>query len=245
MAQVETQPKGEGLPKKEPPLPIDDRIHTLEEQRVEVVPEEAKEPEIDWKAKAEEERKAREKAEAKAKDLSARLTRTQQESAELYRFHKETLPKINKTFVEQWEESPERAIETKVEERTTNTERELRAVKAQQAILLVKGRHADFDAVAPRMAELANDPEYSALSWTEKGLEALYRMVKAEDLETKTKKLEEEVETGRTKSRAFSEESSAKTQAPAQKVKLTPAQLKVCEGLGVSPEEYIRRLQNG
>jgi hypothetical protein len=188
----------------------------------------------------EEERNKREQLEERTRDLGARLTRSQQESAEFLRFHKATLPRINKSFAERWEEDPEAAVKEAVSGDSNKNTMEVARMKARQAELDLLIREPELTKYQSRVKDdLGN--KYWEMTQTESGIEALYRMAEAEDLRSQVKKAKANGKAEAEKERAFTEGGS--TPKTPQKRKLNSAQMKIAEELDISPDEYLKQLE--
>lgn len=203
-------------------------------------------PQEDLQTQLETERKARETAEEKIRDLSSRLTRTQQENAELYRYHKQTLPKINETvaksFNETWAESPEGAVEEKVVSKVKPLEEDMVQIKAKLALANARAKLKDFDEHFEDIVMLGSKPHLAPLTWTEEGLESIYQMAKAKKLEEELRKAKENGAKETEKSRTFTEGSTPSGVSQKPKVKLTPQQMNVVRNLGITAEQYAAQM---
>lgn len=221
----ETEPKGNGAQEPET-NPFEERLKALE-------------------AQVTQERKAREDVETKYKDVSSKLTRTQQESAEMTRFLKANLPEINKKkFNEEWEESPEKAVRNTAVEELAPIKTELeqvkwRAIKAEAEAHLsrIVASKPQWMKYEQRVRELGN--EYPDFTTSHEGIQRLFKIAISDDPETErraevardTQKAETE------KERAVMESSSAKTQ-PRKTRTLSSDELRVAGMLKMKPEDY-------
>lgn len=194
------------------------------------------------------------KSEATAKDLSVRLTKAQQEMAELYRFHKATLPKINKSFAEDWDDNPEEAVVKRVqnkmepiEKKTQEIGTEIGKLKAKVAFQSVLAKHPGWAKYADRAIELGNEEEYWELTWKgEKGIMALFRLAGADEKQVEKEEGRQEGETQvKVTEKVYSEDSSAKTVSGNGKVKLNPDEMLIAKKLGIKPEDYFKHKQMG
>lgn len=193
------------------------------------------------------------KYESTAKDLSVRLTKTQQEMAELYRFHKATLPKINKSFAEDWDESPEGAVEKRVESKVRPMEQkyeeigtEVGRLKAQTALNNLLIRYPHWSEYVDKVRELGEEEAYASLTWQgEKGIKALFKIAGAsENGKPKEEKIDSDTEIKVTE-KTYSEGSSGKGKESNGKIKLNPDELLIARKLGVKPEDYYKYKHEG
>lgn len=184
----------------------------------------------------------------KNKELSVLLTKNQQELAELYRFHKATLPKINKSFAEDWDESPEQAVEKRVERQVKPIEQkydeigtEVGRLKAQTALQSLLIRYPHWNEYVDKVRELGEEEAYASLTWQgEKGIKALFKIAgAAEGKAPKEEKVDSETEVKVTE-RTYTEGSSAKGKESNGKIKLNPDELLIARKLGVKPEDYYK-----
>lgn len=206
-------------------------------------PEQAEEPKVDpfeeLKKELEAERKARMSLEGDLKDVKGRLTREQQIRAEFERYHTETLPKINKKFEEQWEESPQTAVDVRVADKTQPLARNVENLQAEMAYYSILAETPSYSQYKGRVLELANEHPY--LTKDRKGIEQLFKLARSEQLEEQLQKVQTQMKTDQDKSRATTEDSSPR---PAQtpKVNLTSAQRYVADKLGVKYEDYVKHM---
>ena len=176
----------------------------------------------------------------KYRDLSKRLTQTQQEKAELYRYHTATLPKINKTFNERWEDSPQEAVTDVVKEHVDPTARELAHIRAKQAETDLLIRNPEYKDLRDQVMDLGD--RHQGLTSTPEGIEALYKMAEADKLRDEVKKLRSNGEADSQKERAFTESSSPKPPPQKRARKLSSAERVVSQNLGISEEEYMKQI---
>lgn len=195
----------------------------------------------EYEVKFAEIQKQNEELQERYKDLSRRLTREQQEKAELYRFHKSTLPQINKSFTERWEENPEAAVEEFVERKT-------KPVAERQIAADARAAETDFLVRNPEMAKYRNKvldlgDTHPSLTTNYQGIEALYRMAEAESLKSEYEKLKSNGKAEAEKERAFTEGSSSKSPPTKEKRKLTAQERMVAQNLGIGEDVYIQQLE--
>ena len=194
-----------------------------------------------------EQSKALEQERAKAKDLGARLTRSQQVQAEMERFHATTLPEINKKFEERWADNPAEAVReevTRVAKPVTDSNARTNAELWKTQVMVANPALAKYES---RVIELSlEDQGLAALTYTKKGIEKLFSMARAEDLEKEIEELKTK-SNGQApqvnKDRTFTESSAPRNlnSAPAR-AKLTPAQMEVARKLRITPENYSKRI---
>lgn len=179
------------------------------------------------------------KTETQAKELGSKLTRAQQENAELVRFHKATLPKINKTFEERWEDSPETAVHQEIEQRITPVVDQNTKLSAELALTRIIAKNPSWGEYEDRVRELGEEfPEITYKG--ERGIMRLFQMVHAERLEMKKKPNGEDMD----KTKALTESASAKVSSESPtKVKLNSDQLLIARKLGIKPEDYAKHLK--
>ena len=194
-----------------------------------------------------EERQNREQAEERYKDVSGRLTRTQQESAEMTKFLKSVLPEINgkKNFQETWDDSPEDAVRDTASREVAPLADEISDLRLEQmrstaqmhnAMLL--GEHPEWKKYENKVVALGDD--YPKHTMTRDGLQKLYKMAQAEDPDT-LKRLEEIESNGRAemqKSRAYTE-SSGNNPPPSNDKTPSSDERRVAKLLGIKPEDYM------
>jgi hypothetical protein len=224
------------LPLTEEPKPEQEEATTEEEQ--------AQEPEVsvaEIQSQLKNMQGELEESNKKYKDLSGQLTRVQQEKAELYRFHRSTLPKINKSFAEQWEENPETAVNTAVQDQVVPTQQELMRLKAKQAETHVLVTNPEWGKYRETVVSLGD--QYPQLTTTEEGIQALYEMAEARELKSENKRLRSNGEAEVQKRQAYTEESSTRPPAKKQKKKLTASQRLVAQNLGIPEEQYVKQLE--
>jgi len=195
----------------------------------------------DVKKRLESVEREKEQAEERAKDLGARLTREQQEKAELYRYHRETIPKINKTFAERWEESPEGAVASQVEDRVTPVTQSLDQLKAQTFLNNVLIKNPSWSKYEDKARNLGND--FPQLTYTQEGVQKLFKMARLEDVEKEIEDKNSNMKAEAQKGRAYTEGSSPREKAKV-KTKLSPAQRQVAVELGLTEDEYVSELES-
>jgi hypothetical protein len=123
------------------------------------------------------------------KKLNKHLTEAQQDAAQAQTFLKNVIPRLNKleerkapqrkNFVEAWEEDPEGAVLSRVEDRVGMVRDEIapvseeqRLMKHKMALLSLRQRYQDFSELEGRIAEISKtDPLSAQWSWTEEGLD--------------------------------------------------------------------------
>lgn len=175
------------------------------------------------------------------KDLSRRLTQAQQENAELYRYHKATLPKINQSFADKWEQSPEGAVETVFETKVAPVSNKVAQIEARQwetQYLVENPNMAQFKA---RVLELGDEHPY--LTSYQKGISKLYEMAEAEVLKAEYKKLKANQQAEEEKERSYTEGSSSKLPPQKQPLKLDHVQRTIAQNLGIKEEDYIKQMR--
>ena len=178
------------------------------------------------------------KAETQAKDLGAKLTRAQQENADMLRFHKATLPKINKTFEEKWEENPERAVVSEVEQRVAPMNDQNVKIQAELALTRIIVKNPAWAKYEEKVREISN--EFPELTYKgEKGILQLFNMARMEDLEKKTNGKEEEMD----KTKAITEAPSAKAAPSSEPAKLNTDQMFIARKFGIKPEDYVKQMK--
>src|SRR3990167_49201 len=206
-----------------------------ETQKVETAPED---PALEFKTQLDSEKKARGDLEVKIKDLGARLTRTQQEHAELLRFHKATLPKINKSFEERWDESPEQTLENTVAQKVNPMVEQMRFLSAKTAMTNIIAKNPEWRKYEDRVIELGDQQDNWSLTDNESGLTKLFKLAKYEEMETEYAKMKSGIETENQKSRAVFEAGTPKNGSGA-KPKISDTELKIARSLGLTPEDYL------
>lgn len=207
------------------------------DKSVEAKPEVKPDPVEEIRAELEKERQERQK-------LGRMLTQTQQDYAESTKFLKTVLPKLNKleekhsekTFVDEWEESPEQAIEARAEKKVQPLAETTRRMQHELALIKLRQKYPDFMDLETKIAELSNEDDLSASwSWTEKGLEKLYKIAKAEKNEVESKTKERDTE----KTRAFTESSEGSAPAPAEAPKpLSASERRMMKALGLDEKTF-------
>jgi hypothetical protein len=212
------------------PLEVNEKVEEQEDNSLE-----------DLQAQLAEERKFRAEAEAKSKDLASRLTKEQQEKAELYKFHRATLPRLNqaveKSFAEAWEDSPERAVEHKVETKVVPMQSDVAALRAQVALNTVITKHPDWTKYEDRAVQLGD--EFPQLTYTQQGIEKLFSMARSEDLEEEIKRLKSNGQAEAEKTRAFTESSTSREPKKSKKA-ASPWEKQVAEQLGIPVDDYVK-----
>lgn len=223
------------------------------EEKAEEAQEEATEEEVSEETQAEEkdpveelrlqlqaERENREKVESKVKDLSSRLTREQQVRAELERYHTKTLPEINKKFEDLWEESPEKAVDTRVNDKVTPVSQEVARLRAENAFTQLLVENPQWAQYKDRVIELGSEkPDWT---YEKKDIEKLFHLAERDDLKEKVERMESRKEIERQKGKAYTESSSPKEIAK-PKPKLSAAQMQIVDKLGITPEQYLERMK--
>jgi hypothetical protein len=212
-----------------------------EEEGLEEVVEEEGPTLEDIQKKLEEVEREKDQAEEKAKDLGARLTREQQEKAELYRYHRETLPKINKTFAEKWEESPEGAVTSQVEDKVKPVSQSLDQLKAQtflNNVLIKNPKWAKYEAKAVALGD-----DFPQLTYSQEGVQKLFKMARIEDVEKEVEEQRSNMKAEVQKGRAYTEGSTPREKAK-QKTKLSPSQRTVAKELGLTDDEYAKGMES-
>jgi hypothetical protein len=180
------------------------------------------------------------KTENQAKELGSKLTKAQQENAELVRFHKATLPKINKSFEDRWEESPETAVHQEIETRMAPVADQATKLSAELALTRIIAKNPSWGEYEDRVRELGEEfPEITYKG--ERGIMRLFQMVHAEKMDAKAKpKNGEDMD----KTKAITEEPSAKaSEQTTGKTRLNSDQLLICRKLGIKPEEYAKHMK--
>lgn len=217
-----------------------EELQPASEEKVEEAPTPPAEEEVQanngWEQKLNEQR---DQYEAKLKDLSARLTRTQQESAELLRFHKSSLPKINKSFEERWEMSPERAVKEEVETGVQPISSELAALRAETAMTKILAANPEWRKYEEQVRTLGYDHPH--MTYSEIGIRRLFDMARSDDMEKELQKVRGNARAEQEKTRAFTEGGSPK-EKPSQKPRLSAAQRRVAEQLGISEDDYLKQM---
>lgn len=176
------------------------------------------------------------------KDLSRRLTQTQQENAELYRYHKATLPKINQSFAERWEQSPEHAVDSVIETKVQPVNVKLAQMEARQWETEYLVDHPDMTKFRTRVLELGD--EHPHLTSYKSGITKLYEMAEAETLREELKKLKSNGRAEAEKERAFTESGSPKLPSNSRQIRrLDAIQRRVAQELGIKEDEYVKRLE--
>ena len=196
------------------------------------------------------EKKAREETEVRLKELSAKLTQTQQENGEWLRFFKkkELKPaaKQEKEFEDKWLENPKETLQEEVKNKVDPVQVEIMKLKVQQDFQQILVEKPELLKYRERVIALSQEPENMEDSWKGRaGLLKLFKLAKAEDLEKELEKVKIDGSTEREKERAFAEEGSSRFSGSKGNKKLSPQQLKVAQGLGVAPEEYSKMMDEG
>lgn len=178
-------------------------------------------------------------AKNQSRDLGSKLTKVQQDNAELIRFHKATLPKINKTFEEQWEADPQRAVVTEVEQRTQPVVDQTTRLSAELALVKIITKNPAWASYEDKVREKAQ--RYPEMTYRgEDGIMELFKMVHADHQEMVKKPNGDDVD----KSKAITEQPSGRApQKTENVVRLNPDQARVAKMLGVKPEDYAKRLK--
>lgn len=191
------------------------------------------------------------------KKLQKIATEAQQDAAQAQTFLKNVLPRLNKLeetrkpkkFVEDWEEDPERAVVSRMEDRVATMRDEIapvteeqRRLKHKMALLSLRSKFHDFAELEGRIAEISNsDPISAQWSWTEEGLEKLYRVAREEKLS----KLVEEKTVDREKDRAFTESSTGDNGAQKSKKSISPQERRLMKQLGLTEKQYLENYLEG
>lgn len=193
------------------------------------------------------------------KRLQKIATEAQQDASQATTFLKTILPRINaleerkkspkRNFVSDWEQDPEDAVISRVEDRVAMVRDEIAPVSDKQrrmehkmARIALVQKHPDFLEMESRIAELSNSrPDYAQLSWSEEGLETLYRLAREEKLT----KLVEEKNVEEKKERAFTEESSGDNGASKAKKSISPQERRLIKQLGLTEKEYLDNYLEG
>jgi hypothetical protein len=192
------------------------------------------------------------------KKLQKIATEAQQDAAQAQTFLKNVLPRLNRLeetrkpvrkFVEDWEEDPERAVVSRMEDRVATMRDEIapvteeqRRMKHKMALLSLRQKHQDFSELEERIAEISNsDPISAQWSWTEEGLEKLYRVAREEKLS----KLVEEKTVDREKDRAFTESSTGDNGAQKAKKSISPQERRLMKQLGLTEKQYLENYMEG
>jgi hypothetical protein len=190
----------------------------------------------------EEEKRARLSLEDKNKDLSVRLTKEQQVRAEFERFHTATLPKLNqaiKSFDEQWTEAPEMAVENKIQAKVAPLDIEMAKTRAQNWFTQIMIKNPAYSKYESRVIELGEI--YPANTHSRDGIEGLFRMARAEDLEKENESLKTTRQAEKEKDRTFTESSEARnTNINTPRPRLDAAQQEVADKLGIKHDDYLK-----
>jgi hypothetical protein len=151
--------------------------------------------------------------------LSKKLTEAQQDASEAARFVKSVLPRLNRLeeaqkaaprdFVKEWDASPETAISSRVDDKINPVLSQQQMQEHKLARLSLIAKHPDFLELEPRIAEISQkDQQTARWSYTEEGLENLYKIAKGEKLEKFVEEQEKKKESEKEKERAFAESST-------------------------------------
>lgn len=174
------------------------------------------------------------------KKLSGMLTRTQQDHAELLRFHKATLPKVNESFEERWDKSPSGAVKQEVTSEIEPLKDEMVRIRAYQWLDEIS-RDEKYRPYREKVVELAEtQPEYAQMSYTKEGIRSLYRIAREQDLDAEVQKLKSNGRADMDKERSFTESSTPRTPA-AKKTHATANEVSVANQLGISVEDYLKQ----
>jgi hypothetical protein len=211
----------------------------------EEVPVEAAVEENEFKKQLEEEKKARQEAEAKYKNTSSLLTKTQQDYSELLRFQKAIIPKINKTFDEEWSQDPQAAVQTQVNtvkeeiQNTANkTQQELAYLKAMQWMNQVVAENPEKAKLMGKVREIGSSHLYGQLTFSEEGIRELFDIAEVKEFkENGARPVQMEKKSTYTEGSAPVAKGNGQG---AQKIRLTPTQRRVASQMGLSDEQYLK-----
>jgi hypothetical protein len=198
------------------------------------------------RSELETEKKTRMAAEAKTKDLGSRLTRAQQLAAEYQNFHTETLPAVNrmakKSFVDQWDEAPEVAVHQKVQEQVDPINFKIAQANAAAWMAQILAANPKWAIYEDRVIDLGE--EFKPLTYSRDGIKKLFQMARSEDTEKELENLRSSNKVNEEKSRTVTESPNASgaTRSESTQVRLTPIQRRVAENLGLTPEQYAKRI---
>lgn len=191
-----------------------------------------------------------EEVKTRNKELGSKLTKEQQVRAELERFHTATLPELNKRlkpFDERWNDSPEAAVASEVQSHVAPVAKSQAATNAELWVTQVMVENPKLATYRDRAVALSlENPEYAPLTYSKKGIQTLFRLAAEEDLVKERDELKSRFETNQEKLRTFTEGSSGQRtpgQASAKpQVRLTAVQQQVAKKLGISAEDYMKRI---
>jgi hypothetical protein len=195
------------------------------------------------------------------KKVNKLLTEAQQDASQTTKFLKTILPRLNrleetqktspkKNFVEDWTEDPESAVVSRVEDRVATVRDEIDPITEKQrkqdhklALLTLRSKYQDFADLESRIAEISmSDPVSAQWSWTEEGLEKLYRVAREEKLS----KMLDEKKADQGKDRAFTENSSGDNGNQTKgKKSLSPQEKRLCKQLGLTEKQYLENYLEG
>jgi len=177
--------------------------------------------------------------EARYKDISGKLTRTQQENSEFVKFIKtKTIPEENKKFEDRWEDDPQKAVQHEVTENIKGTEQEIARLNATSWMTAAIQRDPEKSKYRERAIELSI--EHPSLSYSENGINRLLDLAEADDMREELKKVRSNNRAEGEKTRAYTESSTPRT-PPKPKLKATAEEARVAEQLGVKLEDYLKQ----